>query len=77
MNSTVKEVIEVTVDEKKMFIFGRRQDEEIIFYNIAEPTEEEIFLKLPLPNKKQWVNDSYFIKKICEAYNLWNSNTIG
>ena len=67
----------VTINGKQKIIIGRREDDNIVLYDISEPTDADVFVKLPMPCKKLWSVDCYFIKNIIDAYRKWDSNTIG
>ena len=70
-------VYELTINGAKKIIMARPEDAEMVFYDITEPIKANVFLKLPLPNKKLWSIDSYFCENVLDAYAKRESNTIG
>ena len=78
MGVVVKNLIvyELTIDGKTRMIMARPEDAEMVFYDITVPIDADVFIKMPLPNKKLWSVDSYFCKNVLDAYAKRDSNII-
>ena len=55
---------------------GRRENDDIVVYDISDAESVEEVARITLPDKNNWAVDAAFIKNLCDALSKWDSNRL-